>query len=243
LKSFFSAWQFLTILPFPGDGRLAPAVRWCPAVGLGLGAMVAGTDYLLKDAFGPDTRAFLNVAALAIVTGFLHLDGLGDTADGLLATKSPEERLAIMRDPRIGSFGVAAIILTLLGKFAGLMELDGPMRTPLLLLVPALSRWSIVVQGRLFQSARPGGLGLAWTEGTGPLALVIATITVVVPTAVFAALPGTVLAATSLVVALLVGRLGAARIGGITGDLFGATVEIGEACCWLLAGAALKLLG
>jgi adenosylcobinamide-GDP ribazoletransferase len=233
-----TALQFLTILPVPGSADLAAAVRWSPVVGLLLGTLLAGGDLVLALWLGPGARAVLLVAALAILTGALHLDGLADSADGLLAHRSPADRLAIMRDPRTGGFGVAAVSLTLIAKVAALAELDGPLRTVAIVVTPGLARWTIVALARFAPSARAGGgMGSAWHTGATSGALVLASAVALVPTVVLAGWHGLVLAGVAALVAGLIGVFATSRIGGVTGDVLGAAVEVVEASCWIVASA------
>ena len=237
-----TAFQFFTVLPVPGSRDLAAAVRWCPLVGLVLGGLLVAADAALAGVLGPAGRAVVLVALLAALSGALHLDGLADSADGLLAQRSPAERLAIMRDPANGGFGVAAVTLTLLTKVAALSELESGWRWPVLLVTPALARWAIVGQGALFPPARPeGGLGHAWRRGATPAALLVATLLALAPTLLLLRLAGGVLGGVVLLVALLVGWLAWRRLGGVTGDVLGATVELGEATWWLVASGLGRL--
>lgn len=236
MNGFRTAIQFLTVVPVTGGPHLAGAVRWSPLVGLALGAALAGVDLLLGPWLGPGVRAVLLVALLAALTGALHLDGLADSADGLLAPRAPADRLAIMRDPRTGGFGVVAVTLVLLAKAAALAELEGALRTPALIVTPALARWTIVGLARLFPDAR-AGLGSVWRAGSTSAALGLATALALVPAVALAGLAGVVLSGVAVVTAGAVGLFSAARVGGVTGDVLGATVELVEATCWVVASA------
>src|SRR5262245_61596780 len=92
------------------------AALWFPLIGFGLGLVLAGGLLLFRLFFSPALAAALTVAAWAALTGGLHLDGLADCCDGLLATATPERRLEIMRDPRLGAFGVTGLTLFLILK-------------------------------------------------------------------------------------------------------------------------------
>ncbi|GIW06136.1 MAG: adenosylcobinamide-GDP ribazoletransferase [Dehalococcoidia bacterium] len=236
MTGLLTALQFLTVLPVPGGPNLTAAVRWSPVVGLALGVLLAATDLLLTPWLGPAVRAALLVALLAVLTGALHLDGLADSADGLLAPRSPADRLAIMRDPRTGGFGVVAVSLTLLAKSAALAELEGPLRSAALIVTPALARWTIVGLGRFFPDPRPG-LGSVWRAGATPAALILATIVALVPAVGLAGMSGLALAGAAALIAGLIGLFAMRRIGGVSGDVLGAAVELAEAACWVVASA------
>ncbi len=111
--SLLAAVAFLTVLPLPGRWRVEPhhlahSTRWFSAVGLGLGIVLAGVDWSLSFVLAGPARDALVVVAAVALSGALHLDGLIDTCDGVFATATPERRLEIMRDSRVGSYGALA---------------------------------------------------------------------------------------------------------------------------------------
>ena len=132
MKSLLVALGFLTAIPVrtgaPAPGDLGRSGMCFPLVGLALGVVLVAAQYALVELFPPLLTATLVVALWAAFTGGLHLDGLADCADGLLATAMRERRLEILRDPRVGAFGVVALTLFLLLKVhavAALLSLDG----------------------------------------------------------------------------------------------------------------------
>jgi adenosylcobinamide-GDP ribazoletransferase len=225
------ALSFLTTLPVRAPdmppGSLGRAAPWFPVVGVLLGALLTAAWWGLGWVFSPVLGAVLLVASWAALTGGLHLDGLADCGDGLLAAVPPERRLEIMKDPRLGTFGGLSLLLFLLLKVFAVAELPGGAGGACaLLLAPALARWLLIIVARQ-PSARPGGLGAAFSQGLTPASLAVAA---VVP-AVVAVLGGwralaAVLAA--LLVILVIIRVARARLGGITGDVLGLAVELSE---------------
>src|SRR5262249_4187310 len=120
--------EFLTVarvrrFRLVSPAELARSQAFYPLVGLALGGALPAVDRLLAGALPPLTRSALQVALLAAVTRGLHLDGLADSFDGLLGGRDRGQRLEIMRDPRIGSFGATALALVLLLKWSALAEL------------------------------------------------------------------------------------------------------------------------
>ena len=105
MKPFIAAIQFLTILPLGARGTYAPRamIPWFPAVGLLLGLLLALFDMLVSHLWAPPAAAALDVVLLMVLTGALHLDGLGDTADGLYGHRPAARALEIMKDSRIGT--------------------------------------------------------------------------------------------------------------------------------------------
>ena len=123
-----AALRFLTILPLPGGGAadertLGRATGWYPLAGLVVGAILAGGWLLALRLWSASAAAAAGVILWAIVTRGFHLDGLADTFDGIGGGATRERRLAIMKDSRVGVFGVLAVALCLLGKYAFLAEL------------------------------------------------------------------------------------------------------------------------
>jgi cobalamin 5'-phosphate synthase/cobalamin synthase len=260
VRSFLAALRFLTILPVPGagrpddaaDARAEPpvwgrATAWYPAVGLLLGAILAGLDWGLGKLFPPGLAAALLLAAWVVLTGGLHLDGFIDCCDGLLAPVPRERRLEILRDVHAGAFGIAGVVLLLLVKVTALAALPGEVRLPALLLVPTLARWCMTGAVVLYPYARSGpGLGEKAKTGAGRPQLAIATVTALLACGL-AGLAGLgwITLALLLLTALtgfLVAQWIQARIGGLTGDTYGAICELAEAVA-LLALAALAYQG
>jgi adenosylcobinamide-GDP ribazoletransferase len=136
MKNLFAAIRFITILP-AGKSEHFDAlgmVPWFPVVGLLLGALLAVFDLAASHLWPVSTVSILDVILLAILTGAFHLDGLGDTADGLLSHRLRERILEIMKDSRIGVMGMVAVVSVLAVKWAGISGL-GANRTALLILV------------------------------------------------------------------------------------------------------------
>jgi len=239
----------LTAIPLPGGrsggaaGRApsrrtaAAAMAWAPAVGLLLGAAAAAVLELAarRAHTGPLLAAVLAVAALALLTRGLHLDGLADTADGLGSRRPAGEALAIMKRSDIGPFGVVTLVLTLLIQVAALAQAQ------------ALGRGAPAV----IAAAVTGRLALPWAcrrgvpaaRGTGLGALVAGTVPPAIPVALTAAaLAGAfalgivvvIAVAAGLVASLALTALAVRRLGGITGDVLGALVEVATAVCLLV---------
>jgi adenosylcobinamide-GDP ribazoletransferase len=234
--------SFLTISPTPSLGKarghaFGPAVAYFPLVGMLLGAFVAGVDAVCGRVFSLPVVTVFDLGLFAVLTGGLHLDGLMDSSDGLLGGRDPEHRLAIMRDSRVGSFGVLSAILVLLLEYSTLAALEGKARATALILAPTMGRWAMAVAVWAFPYARSQGKGVAFKIGLGwpelALATYWATLTVVVldPRCVW------LLAAAGLAV-LGVGRWITARLGGLTGDSYGAICELATAATFVLLSVA-----
>jgi adenosylcobinamide-GDP ribazoletransferase len=241
LPSLLLALEFLTVLrlrraPAVEAEQVARALLWYPLVGLLLGLALAGCDRLLLPHLAAGPEAALLLLLLEGVTGFLHLDGLADSADGLLGLHERGSRLEIMRDSRSGAFGVTAIGFYLLIAWSALASLSGPGRTAVLIATPLCSRAALVIVG-YFPNARPGGLAEGFTSAArgwcGALALSFAA---AVALLVLGA-GGLALLAVASLAALLTGAFATQRIGGVTGDVFGAGCQIAQAVVLLFASA------
>jgi adenosylcobinamide-GDP ribazoletransferase len=245
LRQASAAFRFLTRLPIPGPplegDALGRALAFFPLAGAALGGILAGAAWLLGRNLAPGVLAVLLVAALAWLTGGLHLDGLADVADGLGGSHGdPARALAIMRDSRIGAFGAAALALVLLVKVAAAAALlgrggPGPAAWALLC-APTLARFAAVPLVVLFPYARPQGLGRAFHDGGGWRELALAAALAAAVLAWFGlrvALPAAVSLATVAVAALSIQR----RLGGLTGDAYGAAIELAEAAFLVAASA------
>ena len=211
--------------------RAGAASRWTPAwfpvVGALVGALAGGVRYGLDPLLGPVPASVLAAATLVVCTGALHQDGLADLADGLGVRGDRARRLAVMRDPRIGTFGVLAVALWLLALVSALSGLGREDALTALVVACALGRWSALLHAVLAPPARTDGLGAAFAVEPGPLA-VASTIAVGVALALESPAP----AGSSLAAALAVtGALNAAvhrLLGGRTGDTLGACIALAE---------------
>ena len=235
MKGFIAAIQFITILP---SGKPAPfepdkMVPFFPIVGLLLGGLVAVFDFVAMQVWIPPVVAVLDVVLLIVMTGAFHLDGLGDAADGLLGQRSREKALAIMKDSRIGTMGLVAIVSALAIKWGGIAGLDSH-RSLLLILVPAYARGGMIFGIRLLEYGRPdGGTGLDFfKEKPGNTAFW----GMILPVMLSVLLGWKAVWLNAGFVFLIVSLLYyyRKRIGCITGDMLGAIAEVTEAGLFLL---------
>jgi adenosylcobinamide-GDP ribazoletransferase len=231
------AFQFLTRLPVPQvewtpDG-LARAVKFFPLVGLVVGSGAALVEKLLVAHLGRPVSAMAVLLYLVLITGCLHEDGLADVADSL-GGASTEQRLVILRDSRIGSYGAAALALSLLSRAVLLAELPLEHFTAYLVSAHVLCRWSMLPLSYYLPPARDNqgqGARIARLTSVGSLItgsiFTIATVIVVLRRAAITPV------VSAMVVPLLSGFFYMRRFGGITGDCFGATSQLTEIAVYL----------
>ncbi|WBB49855.1 adenosylcobinamide-GDP ribazoletransferase [Verrucosispora sp. WMMA2044] len=226
----------LTILPLR-VGRVdrataGTAMTLAPAVGALLGVPLAGI-LLLAAGTAPLVAAGVTVAAAAVLTRGLHLDGLADTVDALGSYRRGPAALEIMKKPDVGPFGVVALVLVLLVQAAALAELAGRSRPAVfaaVLTATAAGRLGVTLACRRgVPAARPEGLGALVAGSVGPVALAVTTAAVAL--LAVAAVPqqpwqGPLVVLAALAVAAGLLRHVVRRLGGITGDVLGATVEL-----------------
>ena len=244
MRAFLAALGFLTILPVPAAGEedLRRSVPWFPVVGLLIGGLVAGLDYVVGRVFPPLVTSVLTMIALIGVSGGLHLDGLADTADGFLSSpRSDRGVLEIMKDSRIGTMSALAIASVIALKIAALSSTSPSMRFGTILLMPLAGRCAIVMAMAVIPYARPeGGLGSAFA-GDHTIGGIVSL--AVLGIAGWLAMGGIGLVSgfLALCVALFMAIWSYRKIGGYTGDVLGAVCEIAEMTPVLVAAALLHL--
>jgi len=157
-QGLIAAIQFLTIIPMGKPAIYNPKgmIPYFPIVGLIIGTLVSIFDYVALKLWPEPVVAVLDVVFFAVITAALHLDGLGDTADGLLGHHSREKALTIMKDSRIGVMGLVAIVCVLAVKWGGILNLEAN-RALLIALIPAYARSGMVFGIRFLAYGRPGG--------------------------------------------------------------------------------------
>jgi len=233
MKKLISAIQFLTILPIGKPGTFDKGmISFFPIVGLILGAMLSIFDLAVSRLWPEPVTALLDVICLAALTGALHLDGLGDAADGLYGNRPREKALAIMKDSRLGVMGLVAILCGLSVKWGGIMSLDAH-RSLFILIIPAYARGAMIFGFRFLEYGRPdGGTGHAFFEDAPGMS---AFWGLLIPLFLspFAGWRGLWLNLIFLVLTFSILLYYKKRMGCITGDMLGAMCEITESVLFL----------
>ena len=234
---FWAALQFLTIFPTPLKHEVSAetggqSLPYFPLVGLLLGAILLGLYYGLSLILPPAIVAALLIIALAVLTGAHHLDGFIDTCDGVFAGKSKKERLAIMSDTRVGAFGIVGVVLLLLLKYASLLSVARML--PALLLMPVLSRWIMVIIMFMFPYARRTGMGLSFKLGATWQRLAVATAIALIAAVALLGWWGLALMTALWLINFGIASYFRSRLGGLTGDNYGAINEISEVLVLIL---------
>lgn len=237
------ALQFLTILPVRGPAKVEPAdfgrsIAFFPLIGLLVGAILAVADHVAGQILPPPIPSALTIALALVLTGALHFDGWLDLCDALVSHRTPEERLAILRDSRTGGYAVAGGIALVLIRFSALAALTGPTRSETLILMAAWGRLGIAYAvfahpyGRT--EPRPGRFLKDTMTGSR---LGVALVTALVPTLLLWGARGLIVAAASWIAAEGLARIARSRLPGLTGDVYGAINEVVEVTVLLVAAA------
>ena len=205
-------------------------------MGLLLGGLLVVVDRLTTSWFTPVLAAALTVTAWKALTGGLHLDGLADCLDGL-AGGDPDRRLAIMRDSRIGTYGVTGLILLLMVVVFALGAIEGPARWRGLLVAPVLGRAMPPLLARLFPSVA-SGRSAEFRAELGKAAPVVAIALAALVTIAVLGLAGVLALTAGIGLTILLGAFMVRRLGGVSGDVHGAAVECTELAVLLTVAAA-----
>lgn len=232
LRTIIAAFQFLSSIPIKSKDELKPdilgkSVALFPLVGLVFGLILVLCDWVLSFVFPKMVIDIFIIIILISLNGGLHLDGFIDTCDGLLGGRGDKERiLAIMKDSNVGAHGITCAICLMLLKFTLLYGLFGKLRLFVLVMMPLLARWSVVLAIVFFPYTRSEGAGKIFSSFSGIREFFVATIFTLLaifwlPSAAFA-LIGVFL------FTVIFAKQVTSKIGGLTGDTYGALIEINE---------------
>jgi adenosylcobinamide-GDP ribazoletransferase len=231
------AFQFLTRLPVPRvrfvpDG-LARSVKFFPLVGLAIGSGAALLEKLLAPHLGRPASAVVVLLYLVLITGCLHEDGLADVADSL-GGRNPEQRLTILRDSRIGTYGAAALVLSLLSRVVLLAGLPLEHLTAYLISAHVLCRWSTLPLSYYLPPARDSeGQGARIASLTSASSLIIGSVFTIVTVMVALRRAAIAPVLSAIAIPLLSSFFYMRKFGGVTGDCFGATNQLTEIAVYL----------
>jgi adenosylcobinamide-GDP ribazoletransferase len=244
VNGFLGAVSFLTRVPTGTGARrpeeLAAFVPWFPVVGAGVGLAVAAVYAGAAQLLPPLPAASLAVVAGICLTGAFHEDGLGDTADAFAGHHDRASTVRILKDPRLGTFGVLAVAASLLLRAGAVAALGPAAALAALPAAHALSRAAAVATMTALPPAGETGLGASYVLALSrrrALAGAAAGLGIALALLGLAALWA---AAAAGLAAFALGRLATRRIGGVSGDVLGAVQQLGEILVLLVAVAAVS---
>ncbi|MGA2142724.1 MAG: adenosylcobinamide-GDP ribazoletransferase [Brevinematales bacterium] len=261
LSALFISITVLTRIPLPfrekiiySNANFARSVSFFPLAGLIFG-LVSAAIYCLLNIIIHDTdiMAFILLVIPFFLNKFFHLDGLADTFDAFLADRTKEERLVILKDSRTGSFALGGVVLFLLLKFILLKKLLViPDFLPLLIIIPVLSRYGIAMLSSISKYPREEGTGKNFIGTAGPLPVLIASFFTFLIIAALLMLSGwqrklpdffLYTWAGIIPAVFLIRSYSNKKIGGVTGDVLGASAETLEVLTLVLILAVNSLRG
>jgi adenosylcobinamide-GDP ribazoletransferase len=206
-----------------------------PLVGLVIGLLLASGYYLFSLLFAKPLVLWLTIGLLALLTGGLHLDGLADTVDGLGSGGAREKILEVMRDSRIGAFGVIGLILLIGAKYLALDQLPSPSLPYSLILMAVTGRNAMVLVCYRSPYARSGkGLAKPFSENLGSREMVLSTASTLGITLLLMGIKGILVFSAVCLFSLGYRSFFLRKLGGVTGDILGAANELAEVLCLLL---------
>lgn len=226
--------QFLTRIPVPividsKNEDYGKGLVFAPVVGFIIGGIIAGLNLVLKMVFPIYITAIFDVLAYIILTGGLHIDGLGDTFDGLFSNRSKERILEIMRDSRIGTNAVLSITVLLLVDTAFITALGSMNLNWALVIMPAAGRVGSLISSGISTYARKGeGLGKSFVDYCGIKEVIMGLALFFTGSYLIAGVTGLFTAVFPVLTAFLLTKLFSRKIGGVTGDILGAVCELNQ---------------
>jgi adenosylcobinamide-GDP ribazoletransferase len=238
-----AAASLLTRLPMgtepPSERDLARSVPWLPIVGAFVGLVVSGVYASARSTLPPDLAAAIAVLVGLVATGGLHEDGLADAVDSLAGGRTVDERLAILDDPRHGTYGVLALILSVLLR---VLAIGGIGSASVFVVVPAAHALGRVAAATLLlvRPARDVGLGAGYRRAASRRSVLLSALVGAAIAIVSFGIWAPAVIALVGVVAWSVALVALRRIGGVTGDVLGAGEQIAEVLVLVLGAALLR---
>ena len=238
LKDMALALQFLTRVPIRFRGldpaRLSRASAWFPAVGGLVGSVAAGVYILVAPHLGKPLAALASVLAMILITGGLHEDGLADCADAFGGGWTCKDRLRILKDSRIGSFGALALIVSIAGRVLLLANLPADTAIKYLISASVIARWTPLPLGVLLKPARElEGQGRRIADGMSWRTVVLGTVMAIAIVVLFLRSSAWQPIVAVVILTAFSGMYYQRRLGGITGDCMGATIQISEIAVYI----------
>ena len=240
MKDFLRAFSFLTILPVgqisvSEEKELARSMAFFPLVGLVIGLILALGYYLLSFLFPRPLALWLTIGLLAFLTRGLHLDGFADTVDGLASSGTREKILEVMRDSRIGAFGVISLILLIGAKYLTLDQISTESIPYSLILMAVMGKNSMVLICYRSPYARSSeGLAKPFTENLGTREMALSLASAFGIALLLMGLKGILVFLGICLFSLGYRFFFIKKLGGVTGDILGAANELSELLCLIL---------
>lgn len=228
MNAFFSMLSFLTRIPVPkkqyNENDFINGLYFMPWIGLIIGVFLMFFVAIFQN-ISMNITAVGTMFLYCLITGGIHLDGLADSADGYLSNRSVEKSLEIMKDSRIGAFGVMALIFILLGDIACIIEFN---RVYWFLLFPMVGRFIGLLMAFIFQYGREDGMGKIVVENVNAQMIISSAIGVIGLNFILLDFSGVFATVGSIFFIFLIVHRISKKFGGITGDTIGMAIELGQ---------------
>lgn len=239
MKNFITGLQFLTRITITKQSEWSPesfgrSVKFFPLIGGIIGIILVGINYLFSDYLPlrgiylpPHVLTTLLIVSNVVLVGGLHCDGFMDTMDGIYSGRSKEKMLEIMKDSRVGANGVMAFVLLIFIKWSLIMDISPLLLPNALLIMPTLGRFAMVIGITVFPYARPDGIGKAFAQYAGKYTMysgLFFVLLLIVPLGKQAIVCIPVISIVTILFAMHIKN----KIGGLTGDIYGAISELAE---------------
>lgn len=241
IKQLIILIQFMTRIPVfvnveYDEEKLGKSIKYFPLVGAIIGIFLYGINILAgKITVNRQIAAIIIIIVEIFITGLIHIDGLADTADGLFSYAEKEKILEIMKDSRVGTNGAVALILYFMTKVILLSEI----RPEYIILYPVISRLSTSINAGLGEYARKNGMSNEIIAKNGKKEAGISIIITMILSFIILKVKGLIILIFAILFILLLMKGVKRKIGGITGDTMGASLEL-TSILVLLAGVVLK---
>lgn len=235
--------QFLTTIPIKisldaTEEDYGKGLAFAPIIGLVIGIILALTNYFAAFIFTASINSIIIIIEYILLTGGLHLDGLGDTFDGLFSNKSKERMLEIMKDSRLGTNAVLAVISVILLYYGFLSQIPSEHMCAVLVLFPVAGRSATLIGASVSNYARNTGLGKSFVDYCGIKQMILGLFFSVLIFGIAYSLCGVALCVVSIAAALITVKFLSGKIDGVTGDILGAVCELNQvitiACFFIL---------
>lgn len=226
--------QFLTRIPIRFNIELekeefGKALALAPLIGGIIGVILFAVNIVLGQVFSLNMSAIFVIIIYILITGGLHLDGLGDTFDGLFSNRPKEQMLEIMRDSRVGTNATLVLISIILINYATISSIMPASLASMLILMPVAGRLGSLVGAGMNSYARKGeGLGKSFVDYCGIKQVIIGFFISLIIFYVVLGIKGLYIAFIPLISACFISKIFAIKIGGVTGDILGAICEINQ---------------
>lgn len=252
MRAFFIGLQFLTRINLVRQDNwteedFGRSVKFFPAIGAVLGiilaAIVSGIIFFTGGVLLENFIGAIFFAANVILTGGIHCDGLMDSADGLFSGRDKEKMLEIMKDSRAGAFGVVSLVLVAalqISSVADLISLSIMQTLAAIYSAPIIGRFEMIAVIKKFPYARPQGIGKSFAKFSSEKTLLFAfveTFLLLSPLIIFDAkffMTAFLAFTITSIFALYFGKISTKKIGGVTGDIYGATEILSETCVLII---------